>query len=151
MTKDTRPIMVDRDADLRIEMRTYLDTLTITGDNIGDIRRSLFMPFNSSWNGWVRDDTAERERPAAPTAPQPPAGEAPHRWTATWNSKFGSKIWFDGRPMFAVIAGAEDCRVSEADPVPQWQKCVDAVIEGMNQPKQRALADRANSGRATRS
>jgi hypothetical protein len=71
---------------------------------------------------------AELERdPAAP-----PAETLRQRWTATWNMKFGTKIWFDKRPMFAVIAGAEDCRVSEADPVPQWQKCVDAVIERMN-------------------
>jgi hypothetical protein len=56
------PIMVDRDADLRREMRAYLDTLTITGDTIGDIRRSLFVPWDSAWNGWVRDDTAEREK-----------------------------------------------------------------------------------------
>jgi hypothetical protein len=66
-----RQIMVDRDAGLRIELRAYLDTLTITGDNIGDIRRSLFMPWDSPWNGWVRDETAEREnlkaaRPALP-------------------------------------------------------------------------------------
>lgn len=59
----TRSILVDRDADVRREMRAYLDTLTIHGDNIGDIRRSLFMPFDSQWNGWVRDDTAERELP----------------------------------------------------------------------------------------
>jgi hypothetical protein len=55
------PIMVDRDADLRIEMRAYLDTLRITGHNIGDIRRSLFVPWDSLWNGWVRDETAARE------------------------------------------------------------------------------------------
>lgn len=44
------------------ELRTYLDGLTITGDNIGDIRRSLFMPFDSAWNGIVRDETAKREQ-----------------------------------------------------------------------------------------
>lgn len=55
------PILVDRDADLRIELRAWLDKQTITSDNIGDIRRSLFMPWDSLWNGWVRDDTATRE------------------------------------------------------------------------------------------
>lgn len=51
------------------EMQAYLGRLTITGDNIGDIRRSLFMPFDSSWNGLVRDETAKRELPAPPFAP----------------------------------------------------------------------------------
>ena len=50
---------------LVIELRAYLDTLTITGDNIGDIRRSLFVPWESAWNGWVRDETAARERPSS--------------------------------------------------------------------------------------
>lgn len=55
------------------EMQAYLDTLTITGDNIGDIRRSLFMPFDSAWNGLVRDETAEREGllPQSPTTKEP--------------------------------------------------------------------------------
>ena len=55
------PLMVDRDADLRREMRVYLDAQVITGDTIGDIRRSLFVPWESAWNGWVRDETAARE------------------------------------------------------------------------------------------
>ena len=54
-------LVVDRDADLRREMQTYLRTLTITSDNIGGIRRLLFVPWDSQWNGWVRDDTAARE------------------------------------------------------------------------------------------
>lgn len=53
---------VSDDAGLRGELRVYLDTLSITGDNIGDIRRSLFVPWESSWNGWVRDETAAREQ-----------------------------------------------------------------------------------------
>ena len=57
-----RPLVIDRDADLRREMRAYLSTLVITGDNIGDVRRSLFVPWNSPWNVWVRDDTAECEQ-----------------------------------------------------------------------------------------
>lgn len=63
-----RGLLIDRDATLRIELRTYLDTLTITGDTIGDIRRRLFMPWDSEWNGWVRDETASRE--VAPAAPR---------------------------------------------------------------------------------
>lgn len=43
------------------ELRTYLDTLTITGENIGEIRRSLFLPWDSAWNGLVREETAARE------------------------------------------------------------------------------------------
>jgi NTP pyrophosphatase (non-canonical NTP hydrolase) len=66
-----RSILVDRDADLRREMRWYLDTLTITGDTIGEIRRSLFVPWASEWNGWVRDETAAREQPALS---RPPTG-----------------------------------------------------------------------------
>jgi hypothetical protein len=50
--------------DLINELRTYLDTQVITGDNIGDIRRQCFMPWSSEWNGIVRDETAQRERPA---------------------------------------------------------------------------------------
>jgi hypothetical protein len=46
-------------------------------------------------------------------------------WTSTWNIKFGVKIWGRGIPLFSSIAGAEHSRVSEADPVPQWQKDVD--------------------------
>jgi hypothetical protein len=47
---------------LEVQMTTYLDSLDITSDNIGDIRRSLFMPFDCNWNSWVRDETAKRER-----------------------------------------------------------------------------------------
>jgi len=46
---------------LQAELRRYLDTLVINGDNIGGIRRSLFMPWDSEWNGIVRDETAIRE------------------------------------------------------------------------------------------
>ena len=30
----------------------------ITINNIGEIRRFLFMPFSCKWNAWVRDITA---------------------------------------------------------------------------------------------
>ena len=46
---------------LRQELRDHLDSLNITSENIGSIRRSLFLPFQTSWNGLVRDETAARE------------------------------------------------------------------------------------------
>ena len=65
-----QPILVDRDADLLRELRVYLDTQVITGDTIGDLRRSLFMPWDSMWNGWVREETAKRELPSPHEADQ---------------------------------------------------------------------------------
>lgn len=66
-----RSILVDRDAELLGELRLYLDTQAVTSENIGDIRRSLFFPWDSAWNEWVRDETAEREnRPASPAVSQ---------------------------------------------------------------------------------
>lgn len=47
--------------ELRKQMTAYLDALQITSENIGDIRRSMFMPFDSEWNGIVREETAARE------------------------------------------------------------------------------------------
>jgi hypothetical protein len=58
---DQLPVQERGDA-LRLELRAYLDTLTITGDTIGDIRRRCFVPWESEWNGIVRDETAKRER-----------------------------------------------------------------------------------------
>jgi hypothetical protein len=46
----------------RTELWAYL-TQVIHGDNIGDVRRSLFMPWDCIWNDWVRDETAAREVP----------------------------------------------------------------------------------------
>lgn len=43
------------------ELKDYLSTIRITSDNIGDIRRQLLFPWNSEWNGIVRDLTAELE------------------------------------------------------------------------------------------
>lgn len=43
------------------ELCAYLDALDITSENIGDLRRSLFLPWDSSWNSLVRDETARRE------------------------------------------------------------------------------------------
>ena len=53
--------------DLEAELTKYLDTLIITSDNIGEIRRSLFMPWDSKWNGIVRERTADREISAITT------------------------------------------------------------------------------------
>lgn len=43
------------------ELKKYLDTLVITSENIGHIRRQIFVPWNSEWNAIVRDETAIRE------------------------------------------------------------------------------------------
>jgi len=47
--------------ELALELRQWLDQQRITSDNIGDIRGRLFMPWASTWNGLVRDETAARE------------------------------------------------------------------------------------------
>lgn len=64
------------------ELRAYLDTLAIDSHNIGDIRRSLFVPWESAWNALVRDETAERERPAA-SVPSPSGAEDAWMWIPT--------------------------------------------------------------------
>lgn len=46
---------------LKSELIAYLDTIPVTSENIGEIRRSCFMPFDCEWNGIVRDETAARE------------------------------------------------------------------------------------------
>lgn len=46
---------------LREDLGAYLDTLHITNENIGEIRRALFFPWECEWNGIVRDETAARE------------------------------------------------------------------------------------------
>jgi hypothetical protein len=46
---------------LKNELIIWLDQQTITSENIGDIRRSLFVPWSSEWNSIVRDETASRE------------------------------------------------------------------------------------------
>lgn len=59
------------------ELRTYLDTLTITGENIGEIRRACFVPWDSPWNGLVRDETATREGRGVSVAVPPAPAEGP--------------------------------------------------------------------------
>lgn len=57
------------------QLQAHLDRLTITSENIDDIRRSLFLAWDGYWNGLVRSETAARERPIEPdiqpTQPQP--------------------------------------------------------------------------------
>lgn len=47
--------------DLAVELRAWLDTQTITSENIGEIRARCFVPWSSSWNALVRNETAARE------------------------------------------------------------------------------------------
>lgn len=56
--------------ELHQELIAWLDTQKINSDNIGEIRRSLFVPWDSKWNGIVRDETAAREKPS-PRLPLP--------------------------------------------------------------------------------
>lgn len=46
---------------MKKQLAAHIAMLTVTRENIGKIRRSLFMPFDCEWNGWVRGLTAERE------------------------------------------------------------------------------------------
>lgn len=50
------------------ELIKYLDSIDIHSNNIGDIRRACFVPWDSEWNGFVRNETAKRERLAGPVA-----------------------------------------------------------------------------------
>ncbi len=43
------------------ELIDWLETQYITSDNIGEIRRACFVPWESDWNAIVRDETAKRE------------------------------------------------------------------------------------------
>lgn len=55
--------------DLIQELREYLDLQPITCENIGAIRRRLLVPWESAWNGIVRDETAKREEKAMDRSP----------------------------------------------------------------------------------
>lgn len=48
---------------LGAELRQWLKSQAINGDTIGSIRRQCFMPWESSWNALVRDETASLEKP----------------------------------------------------------------------------------------
>ena len=54
------------------ELRDYLDSQEITSDNIGNMRRQLFVPWHSEWNGIVRDETAVRENNSLTNTPRYP-------------------------------------------------------------------------------
>ena len=58
------------------ELTDWLDTQTITSDNIGGIRRLCFVPWDSKWNGIVRDETAARENKTAKNPEPIPANAA---------------------------------------------------------------------------
>lgn len=47
--------------ELRNELVRWLDGQHITSENIGQIRRACFVPWDSEWNTIVRIETAERE------------------------------------------------------------------------------------------
>lgn len=47
---------------MKDELITYLDSQNITSENIGGIRRACFVPWDSAWNAFVRDETARREK-----------------------------------------------------------------------------------------
>lgn len=47
---------------MRKELVAYLAAQVITRENIGDIRRRCFVPWDSAWNAIVRDETAKREK-----------------------------------------------------------------------------------------
>lgn len=68
----------------RLELQMHLDAFVINSENIGDIRRSLFVDCDSAWNSWVRDETAARENisrggvPSAPSASASPRPDGSH-------------------------------------------------------------------------
>jgi hypothetical protein len=70
----------------------YLDSITITSDNIGEIRRSLFMPFECGWNGWVRDETANRENIVPPRS-EATEGYGEMRGRIAYNAYCASVGW----------------------------------------------------------
>ncbi len=46
---------------LGAELRQWLNSQDINVNTIGSIRRQCFMPWDSSWNSLVRNETAKRE------------------------------------------------------------------------------------------
>ena len=63
--------------DLHDELCAWLDQQVITADNIGDIRRRLFVPWSSEWNAIVREETADREGRQLVKGPSPFAATIP--------------------------------------------------------------------------
>lgn len=62
MNAITLTVEVEGPSLLAVELIQYLDSIDIHSDNIGDIRRACFVPWDSLWNGFVLDETAKRER-----------------------------------------------------------------------------------------
>ena len=77
LAADVEAAIASPQADARQELCRYLDVLTITSDNIGDVRCSFLMPFDGVWNGWVRDETASRENHAGRAGPPPAEASFP--------------------------------------------------------------------------
>ena len=49
-------------------------------------------------------------------------------WVQTHDVNLGVKIWdADGRPLVANVSGLARSKISEADPIPQWQRDVDFI------------------------
>ena len=46
---------------LERELIAQLKRVKITSKNVGKIRMRLFVPWNSKWNAFVRDETSKRE------------------------------------------------------------------------------------------
>lgn len=52
---------IKKSFNLRGELVQYLDKQTINSNNIGGIRKSCSLPWDSEWNSFVRQETANRE------------------------------------------------------------------------------------------
>lgn len=83
--------------DLLDELFNYLDQQEITSTNIGDIRRECFMPWDSRWNGIVREQTAAREREIDPLE-----SEAVNNELRRWQDAIRDKMINMGVPDFKV-------------------------------------------------
>lgn len=57
--------------DMIQELVTYLDSQSITEDNIGQIRRACFVPWDSEWNAIVRVETGRVEAATREIKEQP--------------------------------------------------------------------------------
>lgn len=104
--------------EMGMELRHWLDQQTITGDNIGEIRRRCFMPWGSEWNALVRDETAEREQSPNTNFSQPRRiqlsrkkgyRKPDHAVTVTRPGKYGNpyRVGRDGTPEECVEAFAQ--------------------------------------------
>ena len=60
---------------LRTELWKWLSEQVITSENIGNIRRQCFVPWNSAWNALVRDETAASENKTPNDQAQPRRAE----------------------------------------------------------------------------